>query len=128
MSKTNITPMPCWAVVQIVQPTKTKGGIIIPDTGITGPAGAIANQDQRKARCFMIASSGYYVHQGLLVCMDIPVGAELQIQPCDPKRFIGMPEDHYIMHLSDVLGWMPATEADRAAAIEEASPNPRVLQ
>jgi hypothetical protein len=118
--------MPCHAIVRFVQPKKI-GSIVIPEKPVLGPDGQIAShrddgtgESAARGRCFLVASSGYYVHQGLRVECDIPIGAEVYVRDPDAQRFGDMHDDHFLVHLSRVLSWRDVSAADRQAAIDEA--------
>ncbi len=122
--------LPQHAIVHVVQRTKTKGNIIIPErAGMVDGSGrplefqqsaSGTEESEYRQRAFLVASAGFYVHQGLKVDVEIPVGAEVYCADPDASRYGDMPEGFFRVHLSRIQLWRNVTKEDRERAIAEA--------
>ncbi len=88
-------PQTGFAIIRLVEPGKTKGGLVIPGTA------------REHYECILVeASEGHWVGAGFVECKALP-GARVVVTP-DVKMFnnTGLPDEkHMIVRLMDVAAY-----------------------
>lgn len=87
------TPAPGWAIVRIVEPGKTEGGLHIPEIDGHG-------------KVMLVAKSKGHFKAGVLVPCEAPLGARLLMMPNgESANSPLLPREHHLVQLHDILAW-----------------------
>lgn len=89
---------PGWCVIRIVRPDKSAGGIILTTTA-----------QNKKAQAYLVATTERFVADGgALIEIAAPVGALVHLRDVpELYDYETLPEDHRVMHLSNIHAWEP---------------------
>ena len=95
MDRDTLMPAPGYALVQVVPPGETPGGIHIPDTAKV-PTVVLVR-----------ASAGHYMDGAFVEC-SIPTSSELVLAPgTQTIEGVKLPADHAFVYLRNVVGYEP---------------------
>jgi hypothetical protein len=90
-----LQPAPGWAIVRIVPPGTTAGGIVIPDTEGT-------------SKVVLVRASNGHFKAGVFVACEIPEGSRLlMLDGAESGSSPMLPPQHGLIQLHDILAYEP---------------------